>query len=478
MRNDNTTVAEINEISSFIICLFKLAFLNEEGLISRTLPVSERTIFDNLDDIAPFLIYFGETDFLLVQTYKLKESSFESLLSDNNVLYAAKTDEYLGGLNAIFRETKDVHVKRLLDDAVSKCLRYFLVEDNHFAECFDFTRRRESSYFSPWSAGLLETFLEISDLYPELTEIVERILRSWIGHDFFQKYGLFPFRASFSPVLEWTGRRSAKDGRWCYHYPYMEKYQPQTNSSNLIQLGSTALRKGVHSARLFRRWAKYSYFESGHWAQLMKSNTTPAFTMIELYCKTGDDYWKETLKTWVLSVKRNMVKSDGVHGTFFPPGKIGEASLTDGFILIDVLCDAWNLVERDPKYLDLARDVAEKCLSWRWENGLVPMNPNGEWDHLDNQVDFSISLRRVGELTKMAEFLEGSVSVMNSALALHRTNEGFSTHVDKKGAPVTLHFNAVDPKYNGLLLKGLIHLETMDREIYSSDDLMDLFKDR
>lgn len=478
MKHDYLIDQNLLEARNFIIGLFKTNFLNKDGLVSRSFPASDRTIFDNFDDIAPFFIYFGEVEFLLQQTNKLDESSFEALLPDNNVLYAAKIDEYLGGLNAIFRETNDPHVKCLLDDAVAKCLRYFLVNDTHFAECYDFTIGRPSSYFSPWSAGLLETFLEISDLYPELTGIVEKILRSWIGHHFFQKHGLFPFRASYSPVLEWTGRKSARDGRWCYHYPYMEKYESQAGSGNLIRLGSSALRKGVHSARLFRRWAKYTYLESGHWAQLMKSNSTPAFTMIELYRKTGADFWKNTLKTWVSSVKRNMVKSDGVHGAYFPPGNSGEAYLTDGFILIDVLCDAWNHVERDQEYLGLASDVAEKSLSWRWKNGLIPTTPNGDRDHLDNQVDFSISLRRVGELTKKKEFLDASFAIIKSALTIHRTDDGYCTHVDRQGRPIILPVNTVDPKYNGLFLKGIIHLETRDQKIYASPKMMDLFKDR
>jgi len=478
MKSVNTAGYTTENASGFVIHLFKSSFLNGDGLISRSFPPGSRTIFDNFDDIAPFLVYFGESEFLLQQTRKLDHSSFETLLTDNNVLYAAKIDEYLGGLNVLYRETNDSHVKALLDDAVAKCLRYFLVDQNHFSECFDFTRKRPSPFFSPWSAGLLETFLEISDLYPELTEIVANIMRGWISHDFFQMHGLFPFRASFSPALEWAGHRSAKRGQWCYHYPYMEKLEGQANAGNPTQNGTLVLKKGVHSARLLRRWAEYTFFESGHWAQLMKSNSTPAFTLIELYRKTGDDYWKDTLGTWVSSVKRHMVKPDGVHGTFYPPDKAGSASLTDGFILIDVLCDAWNGVARDSGYLELAGDIAEKCLSWRWENGLIPMTPNGDRDHLDNQVDFSISLRRIGEIAKKKDFLDTSFEIMESALSTHRTKDGYCTHVDRQGMPVSLPINTIDPKYNGLLLKGVINLATRDQEIYASPELMDLFKDR
>ena len=60
----------------------------------------------------------------------------------------------------------------------------------------------------------------------------------------------------------------------------------------------------------------------------------------------------------------------------------------------------------------------------------------------------------------------------------HNSDQGFYTHIYENGCVRRLLSNTIDPKYNGLVLKGLIHLEEKDNEIYKSSKLIDLFKDR
>jgi len=149
-----------------------------------------------------------------------------------------------------------------------------------------------------------------------------------------------------------------------------------------------------------------------------------------------------------------------------------------GFIAIDVACDAWWFADRDDTLLQSARKIAETCLTWRWSNGLIPMTPAADRDHLDGQVDFAISLRRLAELTGDERLLDASVSLLLSALTAHETPAGFCTHMGRDGSVMTLPWNTVDPKYNALVLKGLVSLATLDRTIYGSPDLHDMFKDR
>ena len=54
-----------------LIDRFRGEFLNDEGLISRDYPPSARTIFDNFDDLAPFMAWLGAEDLLLDQVRKL-----------------------------------------------------------------------------------------------------------------------------------------------------------------------------------------------------------------------------------------------------------------------------------------------------------------------------------------------------------------------------------------------------------------------
>ena len=82
-------------LATWVISNFKNSYLNEQGLISRHYPPSSRTVFDNFDDVAPFLIYYGESDFLLEQIRRLGEEPFETVLPLDNVIYSYRIDEYL-----------------------------------------------------------------------------------------------------------------------------------------------------------------------------------------------------------------------------------------------------------------------------------------------------------------------------------------------------------------------------------------------
>lgn len=456
---------------AWLMPLIKANFVNDEGLLSRTYPPSARTIFDNFDDVVPFLLYYGESDFLLDQTRRLNEHAFEKLLPIGNILYAYKIDEYLGGLNAIYRATGDEHTKRLLIDAAHKCLRYFFGHNDHFAEFYDFRAKSASPHFSPWSAGLLETFLEIIDLVPELKGVTERVMRRWLDHPYTQSTGLFPFRASFAMGAEMISTFTARLGMWCGEVPVIPDYGHVPKDSGL----KAVLKRNPFIYGLRR--ARYAC-GSGHWSQLMKSNTTPAFTLIALFAKTKDAFWANALKRWVTSVRTHMVKPDGVHGHYHQNHQSGPATLVDGFILMDVLCDMFFHVEQDQSLLDSAAEIGETCLTWRWDNGLIPMTPNTPRDHLDGQLDFSIALRRVGELAQRADLMDASHTLMETAFDLHHTEQGLCTHVNARSEPIQLPLNTIDPKYNGLALKGMIHLETFDQNMYGNPILMDLFKDR
>ena len=87
-------------------------------------------------------------------------------------------------------------------------------------------------------------------------------------------------------------------------------------------------------------------------------------------------------------------------------------------------------------------------------------------------------VNRIGELSGNERFVRDSVALLTSAFAAHDTPAGYCTHVRRDGSMVELPRNSIDPKYNGLALKGMISLATLDRPIYGSPDLADLFKDR
>src|SRR5262245_44657410 len=101
-----------------LIAPFRGDFLNSVGFISRTNTPDHRTIFDNFDDVAPFLAWWGGSDILRNQVEKLQPGDFERLLPFGNLLHSYKIDEYLGGLNVAAKATQSPKVRALLDDAI------------------------------------------------------------------------------------------------------------------------------------------------------------------------------------------------------------------------------------------------------------------------------------------------------------------------------------------------------------------------
>ena len=94
------------------------------------------------------------------------------------------------------------------------------------------------------------------------------------------------------------------------------------------------------------------------------------------------------------------------------------------------------------------------------------------------QIDFGISIRKLAELTNNYTLREKSFNLVEQTLIMHNSKEGFYTHLYENGSYKKLPKHTIDPKYNGLLLKGLIHMEEKNNEIYENDHLIDLFKDR
>jgi hypothetical protein len=84
----------------------------------------------------------------------------------------------------------------------------------------------------------------------------------------------------------------------------------------------------------------------------------------------------------------------------------------------------------------------------------------------------SISLRRYGELTGDDRYLRRSAELAECVIREHYSPEGYFTFSGE------INNNLIDPKYNALLLKGMISLLTLDQSLYQNPDLYSLFKDR
>ena len=446
---------------------FRNRFINESGLISRNYPPDERSIIDNFDDIVPFLDYFGYSDIIFSQIDILTLNSYEEEMSFNGLLFSYKIDEYIGGLNHIFKKYRDKKVEILLNDAIKKTFKYFIKGDQ-FSDIYNLNSQRRSKYYSTWSAGFLETLLEVETIKKNYIPDVNKILLAWIKSPFFVKHNLFPFRSSLFPLNFFLEEFNSKLNNFCGEVP-----EKLINHPNKFK---NFLYKNFYLYDLKYGFNRYS--KSGHWVQLMKSNTTPVFTMIEMYKLTGEDIWYQSVNNWVESALEKLIDENYNPYEIWIGYKKKNPSLIAGFIIIDVICDAYKFLNPNNNWLDKATKIVNKCLSWSWSNNLIPMGPYSEINHIDNQIDFAISLRKLGEITNNSDFKSYSFKLVENTLKMHRSDEGFYTHIYQDGKNKNLQKNTIDPKYNGLLLKGLVHLEEKNAEIYKNKYLIDLFKDR
>ena len=459
---------DIKKIAKDIIKNFKKKFINKKGFISRTYPISDRSIIDNFDDIVPFLDYFDEKEIIFSQLDLLENNSYEKELSVGGIIYSYKIDEYLGGLNHIYKNLNSIKAKDLLDDAIYKTKHYF-IDNNNIHDIYDIKKQKSSNFYSSWASGLLETFLEIDTNNFKRNDninLVESILKNWINDNFYTKYNIFPFRIKGYYFIEEINK---KLNRYCVEYP-----SRVTERENFIK-------KYLFDREIIFKCKTFSnrFLNSGHWAQLMKSNTTPIFTMIELYRLTRNNYWQREISSWIDSALKKFTDKNFVPYSYWDTSnKKRTPSLVAGFILIDVLCDSYVFVNKEQSWIDAASKISKQCLSWSWGNDLIPMGPNIKFNHIDGQVDFSISIRKLSEIIGNNKLRNHSFKIMETVLNIQKSEEGFYTHIYENGKNKNIGANNIDPKYNGLLLKGLIHLQEKNKNIYDDEKLIDLFKDR
>lgn len=217
---------------------------------------------------------------------------------------------------------------------------------------------------------------------------------------------------------------------------------------------------------------------TGSYFQFMEANTNFIFALISAYRLTGEERYRKAIEKWINAVREKLFRNGMIYGVWYRNGKATNPTLTESFAMIDVLCDTYSFVSKNPEFLDFAGEIADTWLLQQWPNGMFPSVPGGLYDHIDNQTDFSIALQRISELTDEKTYSEAGRHCFLSTLKYHQTEEGYVTSVTKDGK--VMPGAVVDPKYNGLLLKGIINWieEEKGIKIYETPDLHDLLKDR
>lgn len=432
-----------------IINSFKEEFLNEDQIISRDYPPSKRLIFDNFDDIAPFLSYFNQTTFLQSQIDKIRQENFDYLFFEN-IIYSYKIDEFLGGLYTVYKQNNNEETLSIINNFLIFLNEKFFF-DNCFYGAYDRVADKTIKIEYPWSSGLLETFIEMKEFDPTLVNKSKKIINKWIESDFFIKNNLFPYNFSNQNIIQ-------------KYSLIKQKEVPYSREKDLKYLIKNFLNTNLFSA---------------NYSRIMKQNSTLIFTIIELYKLDPNQKYKLVIDSWIESVITKLTHNEIIYGEWHPYRKhLTDDNITHTFIFIDIVCDYLHFIERKQKLIYQIQLIINKRLSSMTPEGLLPISFKNTLCHIDSSMDFAISIRRFGEIINNTKYLNLSNQIILSILEYHKYEFGFATLYESRSGIVRIPKNTIDPKYNGLLLKGIISLENQDKKIQSTPYLHDLFKDR
>jgi hypothetical protein len=433
--------------------IVKSRFLTPAGLLARHFPPGDRTLFDNFDDLAPFFLYLGEEAFLVDQIARVarRGETTASLLAHEGRIESRHLDEWVGGLYAVWRTTRAPVVKGVLDEALAFVRRHLLTGDGRLPAAVRLADGRRAPYWEPWSAGLLEVCAEMREDVPDLFDRARDALRGWVRHAYFAAHGLFPYRIFESPVRDALQRRVFARRR-SHSYEGEPPRCPPWSPGGWRRRAEWAVRNG---------W--YSF--------LMKSNSTPAFTLLTFFEADGDRTWAGALDAWIAAAMSRFVEEGTVFQEWYPAGGVRrQPSEVSAFILCDVLCDAAAVRPAAAARRPAVKRILDAQWAARNADGLIPYHARPPLAHLDSQVDWSVTMRRYAERSGEVVYRDRARELMTAALAAHDSPDGYRTY-SGPGAPGT-----IDPKYNALALKGLINLMTLEQPLYPG--LHGLFKDR
>jgi len=454
----------LKKVAAEIIQRFKTKYLTQEGMIARSYPCTTENIYADFDDVLPFFLYFGEDEFVRKQIELSTSATFNHLTVFNDKVVSWRNDEYLGALCCYYRKHHDPEIRKIIEGCFTSIEKY-LMQDGHVFMFYDLRRNRLPKLYSMWTGGLLEVFLENSDLFSEWKSKGLRAIDLWLENYSFQKYSIFVFKShAYSRLFNLINCN--------FHFHNLNFHR--IVNSQFYYIRRTKLRNTLIEAIVYY----LLQLPTGSYFQFMKANTNFIFALIGAYRLTGEERYRKAIEKWINTVREKLFRDGMIYGIWYPNGNATDPTLTESFAMIDVLCDTYSFVSKKPEFLDFAKEIADTWLLQQWPNGMFPFVPGGVHDHLDNQTDFSVALCRLSELTGEEIYREVGRRCFFSTLKYHQTEEGYVTSVTKDGK--VLPGTVVDPKYNGLLLKGIINWieEGKGAKIYETPDLHDLLKDR
>jgi hypothetical protein len=440
--------------SSRLINLIKDNFINEDGVLSLDFPVSKKNLLSDLDDYLPFFLYFGEKNFIKNQIMLSRKIYKKPSLvqSRGSRIISYMNNEYVGGIANYYQLYKETEIKSILDNVIKSVFKN-LTNGNHIISYYDRRKKKKSSLINPYFGGFIEVLIELEYLYPKLKNVIYPTIDIFLSDPTFIEKGIFV--SKIHPKSKF------------YNYLFKGMILPLPNKVlNILN---------VHFYSL-GRWSDYLFcLPIGPFSQLAKDNSNLVYALIEAYKKTKDDKYKEAVKKWIFSFEKYFMRGNNVYRFLNRNYSVNEINTGHIHPVIDILCDTYVFVSKDQKYIDLAFRIMDKVISnYKWDNGLIPTIPNKNFNSLDIQTDFIVSLWRISEISGNDKYKKISYNIYESIIKYHFSDFGLNNSVDINGNQI----GKVEPKYNALFLKAMILMEQDNFKIYKNSYNHGLMKDR
>lgn len=415
-----------------ILDAFEQFYCNEAGLIvigldSSGAIINETPVIADFGDILPFLYLFGRRQFVRQQLHLAQPYLWHGLYQRAGRVQTLFNHDFLLGLIDLYQLSRDPEILAWASKAADTLWGKLRCHDR-IVDSLDTTKQRTFQYWrqaNPYNGGFIEPFVQLYLLTGRERFLSRAIAeaRSWINSGFFQRYGLF--------------RRVNLVG-------------PERVSALIARLAAGPLVK------------------------LFKDNTNLVFSLVTLYGQVGEQWIKDSILHWVSGFEQYLLNDGAVFMYLDKTRRGGRVDIKAAFPTLDLLCDIYWFVERDPRILGMARLIGDYWLSQQWPNGLFPQAPGAKGDHLDCNTDMSIALVKLAELTREERYLEAARRCACANLETHFSDYGYILSVDADGQVID---DRIMTKYQGLLLK-LALLNWEEPNIYGNGCLYDLLKDR
>lgn len=416
-----------------IVHRFRSDYRREDGLLMISVlpdgrPHRKVPVIADFGDILPFLEELGESHVVDEQLRLSKPHLWNGLYQrDGRVRLFLNHDWLLGLLELARQRGGDPELVRMVRTA-SHALHDQFQRDGFLID--ELPRGGSVSSWllpaSPFNGGYIELWVEEAAMTGEETPLhwASRLGAAWIETETFQRFGVFEPRHSV-------------------RFPWI---QP--------------LRRQLSSMR----------------ARLFKDNTNLVWGLLTLSQATGESRWRFAVDHWL----------DGFAGSFFGSGlpfahldrsAVGyDRTLKAAFSALDLLVDLHDAGVGDGRALDLAWEIASEWMGLQWPNGLFPVSPGADYDHLDANVDLAVAFVKLAALgvSESDRLAEAADRCRRAVLENHAAPAGYVLSVDRYGRH---HDDRILVKYQALITK-LALLPDDPADLVGDVSLLSLLRDR